>query len=107
MSNVEQVTAGTFEERVLRSEIPVLVDFYTPWCPSCRSVDPTLERLAGELQGRVRIAKVDVERESELGEAFEIRAVPTFGIFLNGQPVLLQAGVPTPAALESVLRQVA
>ena len=106
-SNVEQVTTGTFEERVLRSEIPVLVDFYTPWCPSCRRLEPTLERLAADLQGRVRIVKVDVERETELGETFEIQAVPTMGIFLNGQLALLQAGVPTASALEAVLKQVA
>ncbi len=107
MSNVERVTTATFEDKVLDSKIPVLVDFYTSWCPSCKTLEPTLERLAAAFAGQVRIAAVDVEQERELGQAFEIRSVPTLGFFMNGQLVFLQAGVPTASALETVLRQVA
>ena len=107
MSNVEQVTTATFSEKVLDSDLPVLVDFYTPWCPACRTLAPTLERLASQFAGQVRIAAVDVEQEAGIGEAFEIRSVPTLGFFMNGQLVFLQAGVPTAAALETVLKQVA
>lgn len=107
MSNVERVTTTTFDEKVLRSELPVLVEFYTPWCPACKTLAPTLERLAAQFAGQVRIAAVDVEEESEIGEAFEIRSVPTLGFFMKGQLVFLQAGVPTASALETVLRQVA
>ncbi|MBI2933149.1 MAG: hypothetical protein HYY16_16010 [Planctomycetes bacterium] len=74
MSVVERVTAGTFESDVLNSDRPVLVELCTTWCPSCRVVEPLLERLADEVQGRAKVVKVNVEEEGELASAFGIRA---------------------------------
>ncbi len=85
MEPLEKVTAGTFEERVLGSETPVLVEFSTTGCPACHAVRPTLENLAREFEGRVRIVEVNVEEERDLGRLFQIRAVPTLGFFKDGE----------------------
>ena len=107
MSKVERVTTETFEEKILRSEIPALVEFRTSSCASCRAIEPALERLAGTFEGRVRIAQVDVEAEPGLGLAFKIRYVPTLGLFQDGRLTGLLVGVPSTAALESALKRVA
>ncbi len=84
MNALENVTAETFDKEVLRSPLPVLVDFYTTWCPGCRAAEPTLERLAEEYRGRARIVKVNVEEELPLAEKYQITAVPTLVFFRNG-----------------------
>ena len=107
MSNVEQVTTETFEEKILQSEIPVLVEFRTGSCSSCEAIEPALERLAGTYEGRIRIVQVDVEAEPRLGMAFKIRYVPTLGLFQKGRLTGFQVGVPSTSALESALKRVA
>jgi thioredoxin 1 len=104
---MESITTEMFEEKILQSEIPALVEFVTSSCTTCKQIEPTLERLAGDFQGRVLIAKVDVESEPQLGLAFAIRYVPTLGLFQGGRLTGLQVGVPSTSALESALRRVA
>ena len=104
---MEQLTAATFEDRVLKSDIPALVEFRTPSCSTCEEIEPALERLAGAFKGRIRIAQVDVEAEPALGLAFRIRYVPTLGLFQDGRLTGFQVGVPSTSALEAALKRVA
>lgn len=78
------VTEENFESEVLGSALPVLVDFYADWCMPCRMLAPLLESLSGELEGTVRIGKVNVGEQSELAERFRIRSVPTMVLFSDG-----------------------
>lgn len=78
------VTEDNFESEVLGSALPVLVDFYADWCTPCRMLAPLLESLSCELDGAVRIGKVNVGDQSELAERFRIRSIPTMLLFSGG-----------------------
>jgi len=96
------VSDATFKELVLESPLPVLVDFWAAWCGPCRAVAPILDKLAKEFAGRVRIAKVDVDANPALAQAFRIQSIPTLMFVKNGKIVGQSAG----AAPEPALRQV-
>jgi len=80
-----EFTAKNFEKEVLKSDIPVLVDFWTSWCPPCKMVEPIIEELAQEYHGKVKIGKLNVDRNPGLGARYEITGVPTFIIFNEGK----------------------
>lgn len=80
-----EFTAKNFTEEVLKSNILVLVDFWASWCPPCKVVEPILEELAQEYQGKVKIGKLNVDRNPGLGAKYEITGVPTFIIFNKGE----------------------
>src|SRR5689334_12024128 len=103
MQRLETVTTATFEDRVLGSEVPVLVQFTTSGCPACHAARPVLEGLAGEFEGRARIVEVNVEEEQDLGGLFQIRAVPTLAFFKNGEFVDGVLGAPPAAILRRKL----
>ena len=103
--NVAEFTDANFESDVLTSESPVLVDFWAPWCGPCKMVAPTIEELATEFEGRVRIGKVNTDENPETATTHQISAIPTVMLFKNGEVVERWVGV-TPkeklsAALES------
>ncbi len=79
------VTAKDFEEKVLNSELPVLVDFWAPWCGPCRMVAPILEQLAGEMEGKITVAKVNVDEEQSLAQNYRVMSIPTMIIFKGGK----------------------
>ena len=80
-------TAANFEEEVLQSELPVLVDFYADWCGPCKMVAPILEELSKEYAGKIYIYKVDVDKEPELAKAFGIQSIPTLWFVpMKGEP---------------------
>src|SRR6476646_3635662 len=81
------LTDATFDKDVIKSDKPVLVDFTATWCGPCRMIAPIIEELAGELQGKAVIGKVDVDENPETSMTYGIRSVPTLLIFKNGQVV--------------------
>jgi thioredoxin 2 len=90
---------GTFHETAERAGLPVLVDFWAQWCGPCRSVTPVLEQLAGEMAGRVKLVKVDVDTSPALSQRFQITAVPTLMVLHEGRVVAQRAGGAPPAQL--------
>ncbi len=87
MGDFPHVGKEDFEREVLQSNQPVLVDFYADWCGPCRALEPVIEELAQELQGRLKIVKLDVDQNSELSLQYNVHSVPTLILFKNGQEV--------------------
>ena len=80
-------TDTNFDQEVLKSEIPVLVDFWAPWCGPCRMVSPSVEELAEELTGKLKVVKVNTDENQEVAIKYGIRSIPTLGIFKDGNMV--------------------
>lgn len=83
--NVLDITDSTFEQEVLKSPVPVLVDFWAPWCGPCRSVAPVLEELAKEYQGKLKIVKINVDDNKEAATRYQVRGIPNLILFNGGQ----------------------
>ena len=87
MSHASAVTTAEFEKEVLQSEVPVLVDFWAPWCPPCRAIGPTLDAIAEEYQGKAKIVKVDVDDEPEVASRYGVSSIPALLLFKGGEQV--------------------
>ena len=85
MAQILDVTDATFEDEVLKSETPVLVDFWAEWCAPCRQLAPTLKALAGDYDGKLRVVKIDVDANPTITAKLDVRAMPTLLFFKNGQ----------------------
>ena len=95
------VTTSTFEEEVLSSEVPVLVDFWASWCAPCRRVAPIMDQIAAEYEGSLKVAKIDVDAESELADNFGISSIPTIALFEPGEQPKAVVGALPKEMLES------
>ncbi len=85
MANAITITDDSFQSEVVKSTIPVLVDFWAVWCGPCRMVAPIVDELAVEYEGRVKVGKVDVDSEQKIAADYGIRSIPTLLIFKNGE----------------------
>lgn len=99
-----ELTASNFDRHVGRGDLPVVVDFWAPWCAPCRSMAPAFARAARELEPAVRLAKVDTESHQQLAARFNIRSIPTLAIFRNGREIARQSGAVDAATLERWVR---
>jgi thioredoxin 1 len=88
-----EVTDDSFENEVLESDVPVLVDYWAPWCGPCKMAAPVLEKIAGEYEGRLKICKVNVDEEREVASKQRIMSIPTMFLFKDGEVVDQIVGV--------------
>lgn len=98
-----EATDANFEQEVLKSNIPVLVDFWASWCAPCRMIAPIVDEIAGEYEGRLKVAKMNVDDSGETPTQFGITGIPTLIIFKNGQPVEKIVGAVPKAAIKKAL----
>ncbi|WP_416416511.1 thioredoxin [Paenarthrobacter aromaticivorans] len=84
LMSVRSTTTSTFQADVLQNDLPVLVDFWAPWCPPCRAVGPVLDQLAKEQASKVDVIKVNVDENPELAQKYGVTSIPAFRVFNNG-----------------------
>ena len=101
MPNV--VSEQEFEAEVLRSELPVLVDFFGDWCAPCKQMEPEVAALEQDVQGKAKVVKVDIDQSPRLAQMLRIQSVPTFIVFAQGRPVAAERGVVPRARLKALL----
>ncbi|HRH14751.1 MAG TPA: thioredoxin TrxC [Azonexus sp.] len=99
-----ELTASNFDRHVKRSDLPVVVDFWAPWCAPCRSMAPAFASAASELEPGIRLAKVDTESQQQLATRFTIRSIPTLAIFSSGREIIRQSGAIDAPALQRWIR---
>lgn len=87
-----KITKENFEEEVVNSDIPVLIDFYADWCGPCKMMSPVVEELAKEYAGKAKVAKINVDQESEIAEKYGVMSIPNFVFIKNGKLVDQQIG---------------
>jgi thioredoxin 1 len=103
MANAVAVTGATFEEEVLKSPVPVLVDFWAAWCRPCHAIAPTIEEIAGEYQGKLKVVKLDVEESEEISSRFSVLNIPTLILFKDGNAVeRLIGALPKPVIVSKI-----
>ena len=105
MSNVIEINDANFESVVLKSEIPVLVDFWAPWCGPCKLLGPTLEEISLEKQGKLTIVKINIDENQEMAAKYGIKSIPTMLIFNKGDLKNQLVGSMPKKNIEDVLSQ--
>lgn len=91
--SVIKITSKNFEEEVSKSNVPVLLDFWASWCGPCKMVSPIIDAVAQEVEGRVKVGKINVDEEQELAKSFSIMSIPTLVVINNGKLVNQAVGV--------------
>ncbi|MBI3591180.1 MAG: thioredoxin [Candidatus Melainabacteria bacterium] len=105
MSNVGEVTDATFEEEVLKAKLPVLVDFWAPWCGPCRAVAPVVDEIASEYNGKLKVLKLNTDENPKTAQSYRISGIPSLMVFKNGQPVEQVVGAVPKSTLSSAVQK--
>ncbi len=103
MNHIQAVTDATFEEQVIQSALPTLVDFWAEWCGPCKMIAPVLEEIANEYQGRLQIMKVNVDENNETPARYGIRGIPTLLLFKDGNIAATKVGAVSKSQLKDFL----
>lgn len=106
MSKPHEVTDANFNEEVLQSDIPVLVDFWAGWCAPCKMIAPTVEKIAVDFEGKIKVCKMDVDSNPQTPGNFGIRSIPTLILFKDGQPADQLVGAQPEPAIVSRIEQI-
>lgn len=104
-ANIKELTDANFEAEVLKSEVPTLVDFWAVWCGPCKQIAPTVDALADDYKGRVKVAKLDVDHNQIMAQQYGVRSIPTLLIFKGGKVVSQMVGAMTRSKLETELKK--
>jgi thioredoxin 1 len=105
MGDLLHVTDGNFDNEIMKSDIPAMVDFWAEWCGPCKMVGPVVEELALEYKGKIKIAKMDVDKNRETPVKFGIRNIPTLILFKGGDVVKMIVGAQTKSSLDGELKK--
>ena len=104
-NGIVELTDESFDRDVLKSEQPVMVDFWAAWCGPCRTMDPVVEKLAATYGDRLVFGKVNVDEEMNVSSRYEVLSIPTFMLFKNGQPMDAVIGAVGEASLEQMVKR--
>ena len=91
--SVLKITKNNFEEEVMKSNVPVLLDFWAEWCGPCRMLGPVVEEIAQETQGTIKVGKVNIDEEADLATSFKVMSIPTLVVIKNGKLTATSVGV--------------
>ena len=99
------VTSNEFEQNVLKSDVPVLVDFWAEWCGPCKAIGPSVEQLAAEYEGKAKVYKVDVDREGDIAQQYGIMSIPALLVFKGGKEVDRMVGAAPKAQIAALIER--
>ena len=99
-----KITRENFENEVMKSNLPVLIDFWAPWCGPCQMMGPIIEQLAEEYEGKAKVGKVNVDEEGELSQAFGVMSIPTIVLVKDGKVVKQAVGARPKTEVEAMLQ---
>ncbi|MGD1808372.1 thioredoxin [Dapis sp. BLCC M126] len=105
MSSATPVTDSSFSQEVLESNVPVLVDFWAPWCGPCRMVGPVVDEIAGQYEGQIKVVKLNTDENPNVASQYGIRSIPTLMIFKGGQRVDMVVGAVPKTTLAQTLEK--
>ena len=103
MANVKQVTTETFEEEVIKSGVPVLVDFNATWCGPCKMLTPTIEKVSAEYEGKAKVVALDIDENGEVAAKYGVMSIPTLIVFKGGEAVNRSVGLIPEAKVKALI----